>query len=132
VTGREPKEPTGIELITVERFRQIHKEGFTAEHDDEHTEGELARAAACYASPVRIFERYDHAMGINFVDPWPVGWDECWDKRGAYGENRAGQPSEGSNAIPDPATYSMEERIDLLVKAGALIAAEIDRLLRLK
>ena len=34
------------------------------------------------------------------------------------------------NLVPDPATYTDEERIDLLTKAGALIAAEIDRLLR--
>ena len=40
---------TGVELIAQERERQIEKEGWTAEHDADHTEGQLAKAAACYA-----------------------------------------------------------------------------------
>lgn len=37
-----------ITEIVGERIRQIEK-GFTAQHDDQHKDGELARAAACYA-----------------------------------------------------------------------------------
>lgn len=32
-----------------ERFRQRNSEGWTAEHDDQHDNGALAAAAACYA-----------------------------------------------------------------------------------
>jgi hypothetical protein len=39
-----------LKLIVVERARQIAVKGWTAEHDDEHTNGALATAAACYAS----------------------------------------------------------------------------------
>jgi len=39
---------TAIELIAAERKRQIEEEGFTPEHDDEHTCGELSDAASCY------------------------------------------------------------------------------------
>jgi hypothetical protein len=42
------------------------------------------------------------------------------------GESR----TNSGNVPPDPTTYSRKERIDLLIKAGALIAAEIDRLRR--
>ena len=51
---------------------------------------------------------------MRFVDPWPRSWVEDWDKR-----------------LPtrDPRDVS-DERIRELEKAGALIAAEIDRLLR--
>lgn len=35
--------------VLAERQRQISAEGYTPEHDDEHTGGELAQAAACYA-----------------------------------------------------------------------------------
>lgn len=38
---------TVIDGIAAERQRQIDAEGFDAAHDDEHTDGELANAAAC-------------------------------------------------------------------------------------
>lgn len=35
--------------VVAERVRQQTVEGWTPEHDDQHSNGELARAAACYA-----------------------------------------------------------------------------------
>lgn len=88
---------TGIELIVKERKRQIDEEGWTAQHDDQHTNFQLLCAAVCYcmASSSSILGTY-----------WPVSWDKKWWK---------------------PTTY-----IRNLTKAGALIAAEIDRLQRLE
>ena len=40
----------GVDVIARERQRQIEREGWTPEHDDEHTRGELVGAAMCYAS----------------------------------------------------------------------------------
>ncbi len=114
---------TGIELIQRERARQVSEEGWTPEHDDDHADGSLALAAACYATPVLLFEQNAFAGGLSFVDPWPWG---SHDKRFAYGDRRDNR----GNILPDPSTYNDEERLDLLVKAGALIAAEIDRLVR--
>lgn len=119
---------SGIGLITFERRRQIEEEGWTAEHDDEYTDGSLALAAVCFATPEKLYVKEEHARQICFDDPWPSSWDDKYDKRFEYGSNRR----HSSNVIPEPATYSHEERIDLLVKAGALIAAEIDRLNRIK
>lgn len=117
---------TGIQLIMNERERQIEVEGFDSAHDDEHTGGELALAAALYATPVLLYEKIDYARGPAFSNSFP--WDE-WDKRphfsGSDTENRG-------NMVGDPEYYTKEQRLDLLVKAGALIAAEIDRLQRIK
>lgn len=99
----------GIERIAAERKRQVEKEGYSPEHDDEHDTGGLADAAACYAA---------HAGGTLLeVDIWP--WENSSDKRM---RNSRGMLS---------CRESTKQRIRLLEKAGALIAAEIDRLLRL-
>jgi hypothetical protein len=39
----------GIQIIEKERLRQQKVEGWTPEHDALHTDGSLARVAACYA-----------------------------------------------------------------------------------
>jgi hypothetical protein len=119
-----PTPKTGSERIAAERLRQITKEGFDSEHDDEHQYGELAAAACCYAAPVLLYKKQDYTDGaIRFSDPWPVEWDRHWDNRPLQ-RNR--------DDLKDPYTLSPSIRIKLLTKAGALIAAEIDRLLRLQ
>jgi hypothetical protein len=90
---------SGVELIQEERQRQIEVEGWTAEHDAQHVDGELAKAAACYT----LRAQKNNAHGES---PWGWPWDDEWWK-----------PS------PDP--------VRNLAKAGALIAAEIDRLNRM-
>jgi hypothetical protein len=37
-----------MQEITAERHRQIDEEGWSGEHDDRHTKGELAKAAEFY------------------------------------------------------------------------------------
>ncbi len=95
---------TGIELIAAERERQISVEGWTSQHDDAHAEQELANAACYYADAAALIQH-----GFTNYDVVPSGWQ--WEKSWW-------KPS------PDP--------IRNLEKAGALIAAEIDRLQRLK
>ena len=106
--------PTGVDLILAERTRQI-KKGWTSEHDDNHEDGSIADAAACYtvaasagARGADAEEEFTASMLNGYSDSllsWP--WDE-----------KDWKPS------ADP--------IHNLVKAGALVAAEIDRLNRLK
>ena len=83
--------------VAAERRRQIEVEGWTPEHDDEHSAHELAEAAACYclSSAGKPFD--------YFETMWP--WERWWFK--ASGTRRD------------------------LVKAGALILAEIERLDRM-
>ena len=109
---------TGSELIADERARQISDEGWTPEHDAQHRTGNLVRAAICYAAPIRILE-YTKNEALPLRDPWPKSWDKRWDKRA---RNQFG-------ALYDNEALAEEGRIRNLVKAGALIAAEIDRLL---
>lgn len=93
---------TGVELIAEERERQISTEGWTPEHDDQHQMNEMIAAADCYMTTAAITDQGGCGPG-DCQDHWP--WDTEWWK-----------PSE------DP--------IRNLVKAGALIAAEIDRIAR--
>ncbi len=92
---------TGVELISDERQRQIEKEGWTAEHDDKQSYGHLALAGSCYALDCAGYDKTAWEL-------WP--WDRKWWK---------------------PATIAtIPETIKELTKAGALIAAEIDRMQR--
>lgn len=104
---------SGLDQIAVERARQKHMEGWDYIHDEQHTKGEIALAAACYAAHAACVEALDRLeelsederirvrMAQNFVHQmWP--WAEHWFK-----------PTHGATRN--------------LVKAGALIAAEIDR-----
>jgi hypothetical protein len=92
----------GLSLIVAERHRQITAEGWTFEHDDFYQDDELARAAACYVLPEKA-RPYDRRRGFQLPSWWPETWRSEWWK-------------------PTP-----KDRVRELVKAGALIAAEIDR-----
>lgn len=101
----------GCELIAQERRRQIEQEDWTPKHDDTHDEAELAKAAAHYvlfASKQKSQRERERGILGSGALGWP--WDREWWK-----------PSLGN---------SDADRIRELVKAGALIAAEIDRLNR--
>lgn len=96
-------------MIARERARQREKEGWSAKHDDDHDGGELALAAACYvlAEPARQPGTAAAWLRVQTDFQWLL-WP--WDR---------------DSWKPTP-----EDRIHELVKAGALIAAEIDRLQR--
>lgn len=104
---------SGAELIAAERRWQVEVEGYGAEHDVELADGSLSAAAVCYASDEPVYILEEGANGFFFKDPWP--WEEHFDKR----------PSKGNVTLYK---WSPVERLALLVKAGALIAAEIDLL----
>lgn len=97
--------------VAVERLRQVEEEGWTPEHDDVHESGELAAAAACYAYHTTSMRaagysvtRYEDRPPLDLYHPyrsmWP--WDEAW--------------------------WKPKDRRRDLVRAGALIVAEIERL----
>jgi hypothetical protein len=92
---------TGAEMIQQERQRQIDEEHWTAEHDDKHDAGSLVAAAVTYA------------LEATFDGPAVKG---KWLKQFWMFEDSWFKPK---NKIRD------------LVRAGALLAAEIDRLQRL-
>jgi len=109
---------SGVELIAEERPRQVKKKGYSADHDDGRENGELALVAALYATPQPLYtvsldddrknEKHGHrGLTIEADDPWPCEWGSEFDKRAQFGRLRS------------------------LIVAGALIAAEIDRLQRL-
>lgn len=93
--------------VLAERQRQIKAEGYTFEHDDAHTDGQLAKAAAAYAlaADTAIYEEDKRrpvwsGSYISVVsDYWPWNW-----------------------ALWKPTTKRRD-----LVKAAALLIAEIER-----
>lgn len=96
-----PEGAGAISDIAAERQRQISEEGWTPEHDDQHTGGELAQAAAAYAFYFTEADNTQPAAEVLFPVSWATAWWKPWDRR----RN--------------------------LIKAGALIVAEIERLDRL-
>lgn len=91
---------SGAELIALERQRQMEVEKWTPEHDDKHDAGTLVAAAVTYA----LEATFDgpSAKGTWFNKFW------CFEDR----------------------WFKPKGKIRDLVRAGALIAAEIDRLQR--
>jgi hypothetical protein len=86
-----------LDDIYEERQRQIDIEGWTPEHDDEHSEGEMAMAAACYA----VSDKVGHIDRDPFLLAfWP------WLKK----------------------SWKPKDQRRDLIKAAALIVAEIERL----
>lgn len=88
-----------LDDIAAERRRQVEAEGWTTEHDDTHANGEMAQAAGCYALHAGLPESAQVPDGISPMD-WP--WDTKW--------------------------WKPKDRRRDLVRAGALIVAEIERL----
>ena len=105
---------SGAELIAAERQRQVETEGWTAEHDAAHRADDLARAAVCYATPPADRTIHTRNMSRSMGAP---------DDRG----DRFAQYPQGWPWSPDD-WKPTNDRVRELVKAGALIAAEIDRL----
>ena len=94
---------TGIELIAEERQEQIEKHNWTPEHDDQHTDGALIKMAGI--------------LCVNGTDA------QVHDN---YGEFESGSNTWGlENKLSGD-----KNKIHRLEVAGALIAAEIDRLQR--
>lgn len=100
-----PKLPNVVADIVAERKRQVEVKGWTAAHDDKHKNAALALAAACYAletaAAARGYSQYlNEQFSVHANRFWP--FDDKWWK-----------PSEPRS---------------MLVKAAALIVAEIERL----
>ena len=91
-----------IDLVKNERIRQITEEGYSCTHDDQEIAHQLSNAAIVYATPAPLRHEIMHK--------WP------WDIK---------------HFKPD-STATIDGRIRELTKAGALICAEIDRLIRAK
>ncbi len=117
----EAREGDGAALIAAERRRQVAQEGWTHEHDDGHVAGELADAALVYASPRKLYVKSDTTGVIVFHELWPHEW-----------ESKALPKTDGHGLDRREVTRINEQtgRVLELTKAGALIAAEIDRLQR--
>lgn len=91
--------------IAEERWRQQEAEGWTPEHDDQHAKGELAAAAAAYAFEASLSDHIRDKDWSNGETPacWP--WSREW--------------------------WKPKDRRRDLIRAAALLVAEVERLDRL-
>ncbi|KWI49312.1 hypothetical protein WM06_21510 [Burkholderia cepacia] len=103
VINTSPEVTDAVVDVRAERRRQITEKGWTVEHDDEHVCGEIAALAAYYAMPAGVRD-------------WPA-------TDTGYGATL------GQAILPDGWSAKIgDDRRRELVKAGALILAEIERL----
>lgn len=94
--------------VLAERQRQVTEEGWSSKRDDMHKNNEMAFAAACYAFHAAAASWDMEDNGIPYDShPAPKNWP--WD----------------------PEWWKPESARRDLVKAGALILAEIERLDRM-
>lgn len=95
-----------LEAIFEERARQIHSKGFDSERDDRYVNGELAEAAGAYVlqAAIQSVESFPGELGEPGLSWWP------WPKSG----------------------WKPQDRERNLIRAGALIVAELERLKRAK
>lgn len=92
-----------IGMVEAERRRQVGVEGYNHANDDLYTNDQLTKAAVCYAMP----------SGVRNVALWDTTlFDKVW-------------PWSSSSWKPTPGN-----RVRELVKAAALIVAEIERIQR--
>jgi hypothetical protein len=94
---------TGIEMIAKERKEQVEKHGFNDVHDDKSFNrcGELKQAAAYLIAETGT--NHKDILIADYPDNWHVGFK---------------------------IKFARKTHIEKLVVAGALLAAEIDRLQR--
>lgn len=96
--------------VLAERARQVNAEGWTPEHDDEHVDGSMARAAACYVehacSRGWVYQDFEDGPQRYASEAVPFRWPDAWDASWWKPKN---------------------PRRDL-VRAAALLLAEIERL----
>ena len=107
---------TGVDRIAAERLEQREKHGYWDDHDDDHDAGEIALVASLLAGDEHAYEDGHGYEGPNW------GVDLKW-KFAREQTNASATDAEG---------VRIDGRIHELTVAGALIAAEIDRLLRIR
>jgi len=104
VFGSASNQQAVVDEILHERMRQIQSEGWTTHHDDEHDEGELSAAASAYAlAAADLLSPYSQGDGAFDATNPPPMWPDVW-------------------------TWKPGEPRRMLIKAAALIAAEIERI----
>ena len=98
-------------LISQERYRQIVELKYDEDHDAQWESGELAMAAAVYAicASFVVSELEEDELQKVTGLLWPMQWEY--------------------DVLDSLDTENLDDCIEALIQSGALIAAEIDRLL---
>ena len=103
------KAKNGIQLIAEERQRQIDVHGYNQQHDSQHKVSELIYAAIAYVESAKV--------GVNCAEMGNTNEDEIMMRKVGMGIH-----------YPFGWDFKPSTNVRDLVKAGALIAAAIDRI----
>ena len=106
-----------IDLITKERRLQITEKKYDDKHDDYHDKGELLQAAKCYIEYVCLNSKIMDNTNDSYVNNLKI--------------YRSGKRPENWPPQFDKDSWNPDSPIRDLVKAAALIAAEVDRRMRI-
>ncbi|WP_424682953.1 hypothetical protein [Frateuria sp. YIM B11624] len=115
-----------IDMVAMERTRQIQEEGFDFDHDDQHAEEELAAAAAFFITPSTLCPDVcvsTEDYGLEVIPLLQLIGRGAWN--GIDREDLA-------DAFYEAACPALDRRINVLTKGLALGVAELERLLRLR
>jgi hypothetical protein len=91
---------SALDDVRLERERQVSVEGWSAAHDAAHSSGELALAGSCYALVAGVSDAERSSLVSVFPPRWP--WSPSW--------------------------WKPKDRRRDLVRAAALIVAELERM----
>lgn len=108
-----PIKTDALHSVIAERRRQIMSEGWTPEHDDEHAQGEMALAAACYAAHTATWEFIGHGLD---------------SKGGLFRAYQSAQEFVGRMWPWAREWWKPKDERSNLVRAAALLLAEIERM----
>lgn len=108
-------------LLAINQERYNQRTGkYDNAHDDTHTDGELARFAAALIVPEETYRLVDPKT-LHFVSLLPIEEDPAGDGDGGKSFRPWHKPEAKD-----------KDRVDIYIKAAAVLVAEIERLLRVR
>lgn len=117
-----------IAAFASERKRQVEQEGWTLQHDDEHADGELSGAAACYAvfgTTYKVPERPSKYAAVDMArGAASRGMETIREAMRIHAEQNPRPPSRWPW---EDAAWKPSSRKRNIEKAAALLAAEWER-----
>ncbi len=119
-TPPETLSTLGVLTSILEERRSQRSGPYNDDHDDQHENGELARFAAAMVIPEPLYRLTDPKT-LNFVSVLPI--EEVPEGDGDGGKEY--RPWK----VPVPKD---KDRVDLYIKAAAVLVAEVERLLRVR
>lgn len=106
-------------LLEAERRRQVEVEGWTPEHDDEHSDGELLHAAVLYLWAGTDKAAPTSPSGVPISWPWEPGWWKPKDRRSNLiraGSLLLAEKERIQRASESPVVSHIQQKLDIVIR----------------